>query len=375
MHQPHDSGVRTINLPDGGVQIVVPPAGFWRTRKEPFVIGVLWLGLTAAFTVAGVAGAAGGRMPAMNIWDGLCAAAAIAVFWGAGFLMVYAGLRMACSRTVLTVQGGFLIMTRTDFFGASQERWRRTDIEKIDIGRTRQGFRGMPELKIHFRGGDWVGMLCGRYDRDLNRVADALRQALMEAARRAPPPSPDVTEQPAVSRAILERSANALTLEIPALGFRGKIPWMAAAAALAGVAASAVAWVIWVMADRPGSGSAWWGLGPLAVALVCFGAALEAVVHAFRRHVLTVEGAVLTVRHTTWWGGVRTMEWEQSQLTGIDVDPPNPTRAFTILPRLQIHRRDGRPKRLLLYHEEEELLWIATLLRQALRLPAPADKS
>ena len=371
MHR-HSDEIRITELPDHGAQIVVPPAGFWRTSKGPFFRSAFWLAFSAACTVAAAGGAATGvKMPAMGIsW--LAFPAALALCWAFGLRMLYMALGMAYSRTVLSLREGIVTMTYTDFLSTSQEHWRRTDIEEIRVSAT----GGLPDLQIRFRGGQRFGMLGGRDEGELHRVADALRRALKEAARREPSPSPDVMEQPAVSRAILERSANGFTLKIPALGFRGKVPWMAAGAALVGLAASVGAWSLWARLEGPWSASAWWGFGLLAVAaLFAFAVALEAVAFAFRRRVLTVEGAVLTERHTTWWGGVRRRQWRRSDLTAIDVGPPNPARAFAVLPHLQLHRRDGRPKRLMGYHDEQELLWIATLLRQALRLPASSDKS
>jgi hypothetical protein len=57
--------------------------------------------------------------------------------------------------------------------------------------------------------------------------------------------------------------------------------------------------------------------------------------------------------------------WGRSRIAVINVDVrTNP------LPRLQIHLVGGRTQRLLVYHDEDELLWVATLLRGVLKVPA-----
>ena len=138
-----------------------------------------------------------------------------------------------------------------------------------------------------------------------------------------------------------------------------------------GLAASAGAWGVWTQTREPWSWQPWAGVAALAaVGLLAFALALETVAFAFRRRILIVEGDVLTSWHTTWWGGIRKQQWPRSQLAAVDVGPRNPTGALLILPQIQLHRRAGRPKRIMIYHDEEELLWMATLLREALHLPS-----
>src|SRR5947199_10868934 len=105
MKRPLRTDVHTATLPGGGVRLVAPPAGFWRCRKEPFVAAVICLVLAGVATPpwAGAAGSeefTGGA--AFAGWT------AIAAVWLLGLAAAYVALRMAYSRTVLTVEGDFL---------------------------------------------------------------------------------------------------------------------------------------------------------------------------------------------------------------------------------------------------------------------------
>lgn len=355
-----------------GARLVVPPLGFWRGRKEPFALAVLFLFIPSSVGLGFVTGRA--NMP--DVWPAVEFAAFMSVFWSAGLFLAYIALRMAYTRTIIALDRGFLAVTLAGIFGASTRRYRRTQIKEIDVGRS-----GLPaqsrgpyvmEVQIQFHAGGRIGLCSGRNERELRWIVAGLRELLEKAARVEPDPTDDVTEQPAWSRVVLERAGDELTLKIPALGFRGKIPGVVAGGLVIGLALSAGVWSLWVGVQRPWTYT-WVGFGIGAVvALLCIAMALEAVAFAFCRRVLTVGRDGLTAWHTTWWGGIGKTEWGRSQMTAIDVGPPNPTGAFLIMPQLQIHLHDRkRPKRLMIYHDEEELLWIASLLRDALRLPAP----
>jgi hypothetical protein len=353
-----------------GVQLVVPPLGFWRARKEPFVMSLLWLAITSVGTGAALTG----KIVFPDVWISAGFVLFMAIFWSAGFYFVYIALQMAYARTIVTVDGRFLTVTRVGIFGAVTRRCRRTHIKEIKTGASglpaQKGGPRIPEVQIHLQGGVRVGVCAARSENELRWIVDNLREALGEAAQREPQPTADVMEQPAGSRAVLERTADGFTLQIPALGFRGKVPGLGAGGLVVGMAASGGIWAVWNGVPGPWE-MTWAGVGALAfVALLGLAFAVEVVAHACCRRILIVEHNVLTAWHTTWWGGVRKLEWGRSQLKAIDVAPPNPTGALLILPQLRLHEREGKPTRIMIYHDEEELLWIAALLRQALRLPA-----
>jgi hypothetical protein len=356
------------------VTLVVPPLGLWRAPKAPFVFAVLWLGVTALFTTQ-FAGAAGGRMPSMGAGGWVGVGVFLGVFWLAGLWLLAIAVGAAFTRTVLTIHGPFFSLRLKSPFRTSRWRWLRTGVREFTVEGSNlpanRGMPGVPHLRIRFKhGGRGISILAARNRRELCWVADVMSRTLEEAARRDPEGDPDVRGQPATSRAVLVRGPNGLTLEFPAPGYRGAIPVVILLGLLVGAAAMAGVWAVATYADRPWAPLTWLGVCvPLGVGLLALGAAVEAVGYALRPDELTVEGDTLTATHATWWGGVRRREWGRSQIVAIDADVgTNP------LPRLRIHEADGRKKNLLLYHDEDELLWVATLLREALKAPAVPQK-
>jgi hypothetical protein len=382
-HRPNDSdgpgmqpvGSEVVADPKGGgVTLVVPPLGLRRAPKGPFVFAVLWLGITALFTID-AADAAGGKMLPINAGGRVGVAVFLGVFWLAGLWLLAIAVRAAFTRTVLAIHGPFFSLRLEGPFRTSRRRWLRTDTRELIIEGSslpaNSGGPGIPHLRIrinHWRRG--IGVLAARDRRELCWVADVMSRALEEAARRDPQGIPDVHEQPTASRAVLERGPNGLTLNFPAPGFRGAIPVVIVAGLLAGAALMAGAWAVATCTDWPWAPLTWLGVCiPIGLGLLALGTVVEAVGYALRPDAITVEGAILTASHATRWGGLRRREWGRSQIVAIDVDV-----GTSPLPRLRIHEAEGRKKNLLLYRDEDELLWAATLLREALTAPAVPQK-
>ena len=373
--KPADAEV-TANARGGGLRLVVPPLGFRRAPKGPFILGLAFL----AFSTVASLSALGVRAAPPDLWALIFFSAVMLVFWGVGLFALAQALRVAYSETLLSVRGGFLALTREDLFGTVRRRWRRAEIKGIEIGPCaalpkEKGRPPIPEVQVHFKAGGSFGVLAGRDERELRWVADALRKALSETPRKEPRATPDLPKRPAGSRAVLEQTADGFTLKIPALGFRGKALWVLACSSFAGVAASGgAAAAVWNGATQAWSIPLWAGVIVLtAVAVLGFAVALEAVAFARCRRILSAEGDVLTLWQTTWWGGLRKEHWRRSELTAVDVGPPNRTGGPLALPHLQLRPHGRKVKGLLTYHDEEELLWIAALIRRALRLDTPDE--
>jgi len=115
------------------------------------------------------------------------------------------------------------------------------------------------------------------------------------------------------------------------------------------------------------------GLGslPFALGFWAIGWVLVAVALQLGRRTveLVVEGGQLRV---TFKGPIRTTQkiWSRPELAAIRVDRSNVEINHRVLPELQIHPRSGKKQGMLAGHEEKELLWLATRLRQALQVPA-----
>jgi hypothetical protein len=232
-----------------------------------------------------------------------------------------------------------------------------------------KGKRSPPELKVTAVGGGKYGLLAGRDEAELRWIAGRLRKALRPGEDAGPPRPPDLTERPEGSRAELERwDGDGFRLTFPALGLRRQLAWLLGIGLVLLAAAAAVGGGV-LTAAPPWDGLQWGVLVAAGLAGL-FGAALvlEAAAFARKRREVSVSGVVLRLWQTTLLGP-RTREWAREELTAVDVCGRE-GKVWPLLPQLRLRLRAGGERKLLTYCEEDELLWVATLLRQALRLPA-----
>ena len=99
-------------------------------------------------------------------------------------------------------------------------------------------------------------------------------------------------------------------------------------------------------------------------------AMLAAAVQLGRR---TVEFVVADGQlRVTFRGPIRTTQstWSQSEIAAIRVDRSNVEVNNRVLPELQIYPRTGKKQGMLAGHDEQELRWLATRLRQVLQVAA-----
>jgi hypothetical protein len=299
----------------------------------------------------------------------------LGAFGTVGAVFVVVALRIISTRAVITVDRAAVELTQSDWFFTRRHRWARADVAGIGLGDSNlphsKGGPAVPELRVRFGNGSHAGLLGGRDKQELEWIATVLNDALRRLPAAERPGPDDELVQPPESRAVLERARDGFRLTIPPLGWRGKVPVMTLvgvlllAAGTAGAAALAQNW---------GLLSPWWGipgavLSGLVVALG-IGLMLEVITYARRRRVLTVSGDLLFLWQTTWWGA-RERSWAREEIAAIDVGPlPAPGKREFVLPQVRIHPHRGRPHRFLIYHDQDELLWIAALLRQGFKVPA-----
>jgi len=179
----------------------------------------------------------------------------------------------------------------------------------------------------------------------------------------------DLTEQPPGSRVRLEEWSSGVRLTVPPAGlWRGSkglfffaLVWcgfvavFTAGAAIGGFEWDGKPWMpILVMAG-------FWavGLGMLAVA-----------VHLGRRTaVIGVEDGRLHVE-TRGLFGARRQDWNPGELSAVRADASGMEVNDRPVLELQIHPVGGKKRGLLAGRDEDELRWMATTLRRALKLPA-----
>ncbi len=183
-----------------------------------------------------------------------------------------------------------------------------------------------------------------------------------QAGGPLPDEFPDRPEPPATSAVVLERGDGGLTLAIPPqeLGLGGGLLLHGAVESfvLAGVMTA------WFLRAAAQAGGLFPGLWVILAApwLMGLGMVLAFIHTLVCRWTLTVTGEGLTFVQSF---PSRRREWTRDQLESIRVDPAE-NRQFA----LRIGTKQGQMVRLLPGRPREELEWIATVLRQALGVPA-----
>ncbi|MBA4063901.1 MAG: hypothetical protein C0501_09350 [Isosphaera sp.] len=200
----------------------------------------------------------------------------------------------------------------------------------------------------------------GRAEADELPAAPPARAEVVEAVGPVPLPdgSPERPERPAGSTAVLERHPDGVTVIVPPARGPGGcfvlfgLGW--AAAHLAGAAGLGV-----------GDGPVWW---LLAVAAVGLGVFAWGVILIRRRAVLAVVGDELLVQRGGVLG-VTERRWRRDELADVCPGRTGATVNDEPVLELQIHLATGEVFRLLGWRAGDELAWMATVLRRALRLP------
>jgi hypothetical protein len=195
------------------------------------------------------------------------------------------------------------------------------------------------------------------------------------AAEAAAEDVADEPAQPAGSRAVVERSAGGLTVTLPPPGCwrdrraRVILPFAVTAGAfvaLNGLAAGRVAVVGPAGAAEVASVLAWL-LGSAALAALL---ALWVVRRARGRTTVRADDKGLAVVRSAPLLRPRREEWPRDGMVALRLGPawpvPHGGKGFA----LRLHTKDGRAVNVLTGDDEAELRWLATVLREALRVPA-----
>jgi hypothetical protein len=212
------------------------------------------------------------------------------------------------------------------------------------------------------------------------RCRVASRAAARDESPAAPPPfvepplrdsdSADVAEQPARSRAVLHRSPGGVTLTLPPAGYWGneRAVAMWALAIFWGLGPSGMAVMIGVDVLRHGLQYPWlWGFVAALLAVVP-GVVLFVYENAERRTTLAVRGGRLTRIKTSPVFGPERLTWRREEILALRTATSKggkgpPSVAVTVYPA------GGEPVKLMESIEQQEMGWIATVLRQELGVP------
>ncbi len=192
----------------------------------------------------------------------------------------------------------------------------------------------------------------------------------------AVPPSGfvELPEQPASSRALVQRRADGVTVTVPPLGLRHgpARPFLFISLIWCGLVTLISLAALLSDAKPPDKGGQempdWGGLIVFGLSASAGIALLLTTINLGRRQaVLAVAGDELHILQTGLFGTSR-QQWPRQQVFDVRVGPSKINMNRQPLPELQIlpHLGEGKKFGLLAGRDEAELRWLATLLRQAL---------
>jgi hypothetical protein len=386
-----------------GTRYVLPLLRLPRRLRRSLAIALL---MAFAALGAGVCLCSGALLPDWVREVGVARGLGGLILVGLGGLLANAALSLFVQRASVEVGPGELRCRRRMGLMVTERAWPITGVRRLVTRRLAVG-SGVPqeeargqievvgdgETSCHFGEGYPVTLL-----RPLaQELADRLR--VPEEAGDAPsaspeaPPRPETTgrgdedvpeedvadrEKPPVwSRAVLEQADAGLTLTLPPTGWPGDrttqavLPFAVAAGVFVLLnALAAVRLAVAGPGDGPGAaGVAAWLLGSGAPASVL---ALWLARRARRRTTLLVTEAALAVVRSGSLLRERRQEWPRAEMVALRLGPAVPSPRGGKGFALRLWLRDGRAVNVLTGDDEAELRWLATVLRQALHVPAVA---
>jgi hypothetical protein len=273
-----------------------------------------------------------------------------------------------------------------------QRRWSRRQLADVRLERDDSG-DGPHLVELHPHPGEGTKIALPIWDEaDARWMTATLRLALQIPDPPPPgqlPPFLERHEQPAGSKITLERSAEGVLLTVPAAGWlhptvRRIFHWSAAFFGLALGGGPLFCWLAEAITVRSGDVVDPYTPGTFmayvfeAVAVIwiivwTIGGLWDLVVGVWRARwqgQLAVAGDLLILRCTTLFG-TRSRQWERASVVDVRIG-----RAWGEFEEanceLQIHLNDRKIVRVLPGYGDQELQWLATVLRRALRVPKDA---
>jgi hypothetical protein len=283
------------------------------------------------------------------------------------FVTLFVFLHLACRRLTAIVENGQLTITKSGLLGSATRIWKREELRGVGVGSELGSDDRLTDFEVVTRFGFRYRYLMGRDIGDLHWLALKIRAAL-DVPGLARYDVTDRFEQPAGSRVRVRQEPGELVLTIPPIGVltgMGKEFWRGVY--LCEFCALATVGMFHLSAGSPdpvlGSGlfvAIWWISGIVAV--------VDAIWAGRRRATLSISAGSLTIDESGIF--TRSAQWTRDEIVAIRVGTS--TVHDSNLPKfeLQVVPAVGSRYRTLDSLDKEELLWMATLLRQALDVPA-----
>jgi hypothetical protein len=373
LQQPADSRIVMTEQP-GSVSFEIPPAGIKRGAGGLFAFACIWIAfMTVCTTVVIYEFSKPAQQPQLT--NAFAVIPFLGVFWLVGIGMMLAALNMARRRAAIAVADGRCLVIQAGLFGEKKQVWEAGELTAVQVGYSGIEVNERPLMQLQFipRAGKKFGVLSGRDQAELEWLATHLTNNLgLVATRTGAAMLTDVDAQPPDSDAVCEQRPGALTISVPRRPWRkGPLGWWIGAVLWNALIASAMtAFVIF------GWKNATQSLFPLAFmsvfALTGF-ALIGMAVHMTiqRAEIAFAADRLLVLRFGLF--GKRRNEWAVEELAAVRAAASGTTVNNRRLMQLQIVPIAGKTVALFTGRADQELAWIATVLRRVLKLPAETD--
>jgi hypothetical protein len=368
LKQPDESDIE-VEEAANGVTLKVPPAGVWEGSGGLLIFSVFWNGFMAIITGAMIfADGPKGK-------DLFIVVPFIGLFWAVGIAMALGAINIGKRRAVLAVVGDRLLAMQTGIFGGKRQQWQKEEILDIRSGPSGVEVNDEPviELQIVPMKGKKFGMLSGRKEEELRWIAVKLRHALqMKLQGESSGAFYERSEQPDTSDIVQDQRIDGVTLTVPPAGiWSGSKGLLTVALGWNLIIGIITAVLVGVMIS--GQSEVWIGLLFLSIFWLIGLALLVGAIHmGTRRAVLAVVGDELLVMQTGIFGK-KEHHWKRTELEDVRTGPSGMAVNNQQILELHILPKLGPKLGMLAGRENDELAWLATVLRRTLKLPKEGE--
>jgi hypothetical protein len=349
----------------GNLTFVVPPERLWRKNNVLLIAGVVWGVLVAGFTALLVVSFFNAPLP--NDWQAVVSL--MAVFWLLPVLLTVAAVRFARRRARITITSDLFAIEYHGFWRFTASGWPRTEIAGVRVTPTDSTTNNRPDRQLTLtpRDGRPSNFLRGREVAELESLAAQICDRLELPYTPLGGPLGNA-KKPATSACTLHQEQDgALTLSVPSAGlWRGSLSLFPIGVAYA-IWVPIFTAIVFVAAPAARAVPFFWIAVTCNFLIALF--VIEIGVYlGTRRAELAVAGNRLLVVHTSS-RGVERHEWQRDELAAIYVGASKASSNGKPLMQLHIVPRGGKKFSCFAGRDEQELAWIATVLRDALDVP------
>lgn len=358
--------------PEGDLKFEAPGKGFFKGSHGLGCFAVIWnvfIGLTALIALATVLGL-GEPEDAGGEKSGILILLFLVPFLLVGALVFWYSLKLGTTRLTLAADAERLRFDEVWRFGSKSTVLKRSEIDAVDVGPSTISVNDapVPELKIARSHGKPLGLLRQLSYDELCWVAAILRVRL--GLSRDGEPEPEEDER------LLDREPDFCVVEPAAGGHRVTVPAKGFFRTNGGLGAVSVVWMAFVFGFLfvllfVGKSKFWDGLPFYVILSVFFGIGLfvgyVALKRGSNRVVMETGRERLRIDSRSAFHA-RVWDWPKAEVQSIRVQTTGEAIGNLKVRQLTIRPADGPPIAVLKQLKEDELRWLAALLRRDLEI-------